>query len=693
MSIRQRLLWLAAATLALPWAGCQYAQEMESSLRAAEQQSLLAVAQSIATSLQGRTDLLYNSNVVPAGAPGPQDLQAIPLRSDPLLDGYADDWPAVTQAWRTFSGANGDSLRVLAGTHGQYLFLLIDVTDKRLIFDASDSAALEPNAIGDRLWIATSDSSGNQSEYFIAGWMAGAVRARRVDTREYGRRVTVEEPRIQGALRPRTGGWLAEVRIPLAMLGEQFGVLLDDRDRRGGAPVSFGNLRAGDLQPQGRLIAASPALVDYLEQFRQPGVRLAASTPSGAVLGEVDGLPLSTNVGSVQSLLSRLYRRFLNRELRAERVTEHEPGRLDAVQARAAAQGRSTTALLATSDEKRLVVAAAAPIRASARGPVIGVLQVLQSVDRWLLLRDRALTRLLNLTLLVTMIAMLAIFGFTGWLAWRLKRLQHASESALTREGLLQTEFPDQDASDELGAVARSFSALLAKLDNYTGYLRTLAGKLAHEIRTPLTIVRSSLENLESEPLSDSARVYAARARQGSERLAGILQAMGAATRVEEAISHAERVPFDLAELMRGATQAYRSAFATRAFECHTPDGSCQMYGAPDLLLQLLDKFVDNAVDFSADGSTIRIALEIEDAGWVVISVENTGPPLPSHAGGQLFESLWQSRSASDAKPHFGLGLYIVRLIAEFHRGSVQASDLPDRNGVRFAVRLRRSEA
>jgi len=74
----------------------------------------------------------------------------------------------------------------------------------------------------------------------------------------------------------------------------------------------------------------------------------------------------------------------------------------------------------------------------------------------------------------------------------------------------------------------------------------TLAGKLAHEIRTPLTIVRSSLENLEAEPVPDSARTYLERARQGSERLNAILLAMGAATRVEEAIGAAERSRLDL---------------------------------------------------------------------------------------------------------------------------------------------------
>ena len=70
------------------------------------------------------------------------------------------------------------------------------------------------------------------------------------------------------------------------------------------------------------------------------------------------------------------------------------------------------------------------------------------------------------------------------------------------REGNLSRILPESEAKDELGDLSRSFSSLLGRLDEYTGYLRTLAGKLAHEIRTPLTIIRSSLENLESEGLS-----------------------------------------------------------------------------------------------------------------------------------------------------------------------------------------------
>jgi len=313
---------------------------------------------------------------------------------------------------------------------------------------------------------------------------------------------------------------------------------------------------------------------------------------------------------------------------------------------------------------------------------------VTQTGDRWIPLRDRALTRMLNFTLATSILAVGAMFAFAAWLAVRLARLRSASESALTRQGLV-TRFPAAEARDELGDVARSFSTLLGRLNEYTSYLRTLAGKLAHEIRTPLTIVRSSLDNLEAEPVADSARTYLCRAREGSERLNGILLAMGAASRVEEAIGSAERVSFDLVPLLRSAVAAYRSAFAQRNFLAELPAAPVVLTGAPDLIVQMLDKLIDNAVDFSPAGANIQVRLHAAPAE-AVIEVENPGPPLPARLEGRLFESLWQSRQDPDSRPHFGLGLYIVRLIAEFHGGEARAVNLPDGSGVRFTVRLSR---
>ncbi|HYC10545.1 MAG TPA: ATP-binding protein, partial [Steroidobacteraceae bacterium] len=125
------------------------------------------------------------------------------------------------------------------------------------------------------------------------------------------------------------------------------------------------------------------------------------------------------------------------------------------------------------------------------------------------------------------------------------------------------------------------------------------------------------------------------------------------------------------------------------SFSAELPAEPVVLTGAPDLIVQLLDKLIDNAVDFSPPGSTIRVRL-LASPREVVIEVENPGPPLPVHLEGRLFESLWQSRSDPDSRPHFGLGLYIVRLIAEFHGGEARAMNLADGTGVRVSVRLPR---
>jgi signal transduction histidine kinase len=655
MSLRLKLLLLGLATLVLPWDGIRYAREMEAALRESEQHSLQAVSETIAASLQGRMDLLYRNPGEPAPASmGPDDLTPLVLTAAPYIDGYPDDWPRGPKAWRYY-GVAPHRFGILAGVYDRMLYVLLEVRDPHLVFDAPGANPLDSSALGDRVWIGYEDPQGTQQQVFLALTGAGPIIARRIEAGEYGEEAAVEDPRIVGALQPVPGGYDVEIAVPLSMVGRQFGVLLDDRDRRGADPLSYGTLRSNDLHTLGRLIVASPSLTPYLAQFMQPGMRLSVTTPDGSMLADSDELAVPGLLAPEPGILTQVYRRFVDRR--------GEPQ----------------------------FIASAAPIYDAGHHAMIGELQVTQAANRWEGLRDRALTRMLDLTLVTSAIAVIVTFAFAAHLAVRLSRLRRASESALTREGLV-TQFPETAAPDELGDVARSFSRLLGRLNEYTGYLRSLAGKLAHEIRTPLTIVRSSLENLESEEASPAARQYLDRARQGSERLNAILVAMGAATRVEEAIGSAERSRFDLAPVIASAVSAYRVAFPERRFAAELPQEPLEIDGAPDLIVQLLDKLIDNAVDFSPVGATITVRLRREPAA-AVLEVDNPGPPLAPEARGRLFESLWQSRSGSDSRPHFGLGLYIVRLIAEYHRGGVAAADLPGAQGARFGVWLPLADA
>jgi signal transduction histidine kinase len=657
MSLRLKLLLLGLATLVLPWDGIRYAREMEAALRESEQHALQAVSESIAASLQGRTDLLYrNPGEAAPTTLGPYDLAPLVLTAPPYIDGYPDDWPHDPHAWRYY-GTGTHRLGILTGIHDRMLYVLLEARDPHLVFDAPGANPLDSSALGDRIWIGYADPQDAQEQVFLALTGPGPIIARRIEAGEYGEETAIEDPRIVGALQPNASGYDVEIAMPLSMVGSQFGVLLDDRDRRGADPLSYGTLRSNDLHTLGRLIVASPTLTPYLAQFMQPGMRLSVTTPAGAVLAQSDELAVPGVLAPEPGILTQLYRRFVDRRGQAR------------------------------------LIASTTPIYDATRHSVIGELEVTQAANRWQGLRDRALTRMLDWTLVTSAIAVIVTFVFAAHLAMRLSRLRRASESALTREGLV-TQFPETAAPDELGDLARSFSRLLGRLNEYTGYLRSLAGKLAHEIRTPLTIVRSSLEILESEEVPAAARQYLERARQGSERLNAILVAMGAATRVEEAIGNAERSRFDLTPVIGSAVSAYRIAFPERRFAAELPPEPVEIEGAPDLIVQLLDKLVDNAVDFSPAGATITVRVRREPAA-AVLEVDNPGPPLVAEAGARLFESLWQSRadSDSDTRPHFGLGLYIVRLIAEYHRGAVAASDLPGGGGARFGVRLPLADA
>jgi signal transduction histidine kinase len=217
-----------------------------------------------------------------------------------------------------------------------------------------------------------------------------------------------------------------------------------------------------------------------------------------------------------------------------------------------------------------------------------------------------------------------------------------------------------------------------------------LASRLSHELRTPIAVVRSSLDNLQGDVVSTEARVYVERAQGGLDRLAQILTRMSEATRLEQSIDRAEFERLDLAELVRGCVEGYRSAYAPREFVVDAPVEAIAMRGAPDLLAQMLDKLVANAVEFGVPARPIEVRVERE-GGVARLAVANEGPLLPEALADRLFESMTSARDEAHrggAAPHLGLGLYIVRLVAEAHGGSAQAENRPGASGVIVTVTL-----
>jgi two-component system, OmpR family, sensor histidine kinase ChvG len=350
----------------------------------------------------------------------------------------------------------------------------------------------------------------------------------------------------------------------------------------------------------------------------------------------------------------------------------------------AALQGTPASRTRTTRDGRAVVMSAAHPIWNGDQ--VSGAVVTEETTNSVMSVKSAALERLLLLTLAAFAGAAILLMAFATRLSLRIRRLRDEAESAIDARGRITRLAAGSGARDEIGDLSRSFSAVLQRLAEHHSYLESMAGRLSHELRTPIAVVRSSLENLKLSD-QDSAR-YIERAEQGLARLGRILERMAEASRLEQSLSNAERSRYDLAAVVRGCVEGYRIAYPRTSFELALPAKRVEVDGAPDLAAQLLDKLVENAVDFAVAGTPVRVTLE-ESAGHAILTISNQGPLLPDKMRTRLFESMISMREApGSATPHLGLGLYVARLIAEFHGGTIAASNLPSGDGVAVGVRI-----
>ncbi len=674
MSIRLQLLIVALTTLVLPWAGCQYARELETALRSSQEQSLLASAGTIANALSAQPQrVFHDAGDTEAFSAGAGDLYVYPLVTQPLLDGYREDWDVPAEP-TPLPTATGYHVRLQAGSTEGFLYLFIEVRDSH--FDPQPLNVQPDTDRFDRVNLALDGPNGREA-YFFGTDAPGLIAAQSMVKGEDGVDRVVAEPRIQAFWLQTSAGYHLEARIPLSFVGRHLWV--EALDGRGKGKAGF----AADSTAGGRLFFATAGLDSLLESFIGDGTRATVIDANALKLGTA-GTVVSKTRSETEASEPIWYRYFLSVDTSDMPRLSTAPDHLSGESVSSALDGHPH-AQWVLGDHRQMLLTAAAPIVID--GHLHGAVVLEQAADQLLALRDRALSRLFNLTLIATAAAVIIMFVFATWLSVRIGRLRDAADSAVGSDGRIQLTMPESASADEIGALSRGFERLLARLNEHAQYLRTLGGKLSHELRTPLTIVRSSLDNLESEGLRDDQRRYITRAREGTQRLQSILSALGAAARVEESIKQSERVNFDLRELLNSAVAAYRDGFPGAHFALHTPQDPCFARGAPDLMVQLLDKLIENAVDFCPQDGTVTVRLERVQANYC-LQVANDGPLIPEALMGRLFESLFEQRQGDDNKPHFGLGLYIVRLVAEFHGGTAVAANRDDGSGVIFTIML-----
>jgi two-component system sensor histidine kinase ChvG len=680
MSLRTKLLLLSLLTLILPWAGWQYAQQMETTLRRGQEEALLTTAEVLGRVVASEPELLYRDPDLRRKFDTTRgDLFAPLLPTPPLLDGFADEWP---QPARPVPGFNTVQQRTYSpepklrlGVHGRSMHLYAELDKPAIRYEVPTRDEAAPVGASDRLIVLTRDEFGHERAWSISAVAPGPLLVRGCEIGAPWKPSAEHVPYVEGVWRETGKGYAIELRAPLNQFGTQLSVLALDLDdaviaqTRGLAWVHTG----------------SEALKQRLQQYAPDGVRVSVVDTRGWLLARAGSISVDAQASypglerDDEGFMRSVYRGLFSGDA-ARALPYGLPYGMWGAPVDAAREGERTAIWFEKSGGEPSLVRAAVPVSYGSEN--LGALVVEQAGERLVLVRELALTRLLNLTLVATLFVIVVTIVFAARLSQRIRRLSRAASTALTSEGRIEPHIPDTKARDELGALARSYDTLLRRLQEYTNYLQTLGTKLSHELRTPLTIVSSSLDNLSSEEkLPGLSQSYIERARSGASRMHAILTALSEATRVEQIIEHTERVRFDVRELVQNMGQAYRQSFPGHRIDAQVPEEPCWVEGSPDLIAQLLDKLMDNASDFTPENGPIAIAL-VREARSCILSVRNEGPLLPPQLDNRLFESLVTSRSSVNGKPHLGLGLYIVRLIADFHRGTVTATNLPDHSGV-----------
>jgi len=266
-----------------------------------------------------------------------------------------------------------------------------------------------------------------------------------------------------------------------------------------------------------------------------------------------------------------------------------------------------------------------------------------------------------------------------------------AEEIARTRDP--SRVMPQSEADDEVSELARTLQGMLRELDAARGETeamlvrqRRFVADASHELRTPLTSVLVNLELLAESLHGDQGEAArsALRSSQRMRRLVADLLLL-ARTDVGRVIPHE---PCALDQIVVEAASELGPVSA--AHEISLDVHPAIVEGSRDELHRLTINLLENALRHTPAGTEIRVSTRTGDDGQALLVVEDDGPGVPEHLRETLFERF--VRGAGDRGGSFGLGLAIVRAVAESHGGSVTIESTDERDGApygaRFVVRL-----
>jgi len=676
-SLKTQLLLVASLMLLLPWAGCQSVSILETSLRQSHSQLLdvqmTAATQQLQHKLNQSQHSVFNTN---------QGNYYAPLTDSKMLldgfDGEESDWENITTPWfqlNTYDYVAKLSAEAKPDTTVKFKLAAND----KLLYIFIQTSALTPHYYNPMQPLRAADQLNIRSinnTSLVSRWQINPQGSGRVEMHNTSQAITTG--RDAGTWLWRDGHYNIEIAIPIELASNAIGFDLILNDSQLNQHFKSKPTTTYERSLVRERLDLNHQLADYL----QPGLSLYLLNSQYWLVGQQNAEQLMNDSDSDNDQADPSW--FSNAIYNKLFTSNTLP------------YWREPTSLGRWISPQQLAQTAwyqDSPINKQLHSKVIIVngqlfyFVAVQDSRQSLLSASAALNQLLILLFTIIAVIVTGLFAFASSLSWRIVQMKKNYRAAIDSDGKIMAVPAASRLPDELGDLSRVMQQLTINQGKYTDYLATLADKLSHELKTPVAVIRTSLENLELSNLDPEATKYLTRAMQGTNRLSQTLNALSEANKLEQSFEYAQWqvVPFD--DMLEELTAAYRQIYSSHQFQLeydHNDDHTINL--APELIVQLLDKLISNAVDYAPVDQPIRFKLNKINT-QLQLSVENQGPHFSSDNIPQLFDSMVSNRQQSDT-PHLGLGLHIVKLISDFHRGQISAKNLPGEKGVIFELLL-----
>jgi len=337
----------------------------------------------------------------------------------------------------------------------------------------------------------------------------------------------------------------------------------------------------------------------------------------------------------------------------------------------------------------KLVLSVAVPIRRFAT--LYGVLMLTtESGDIDDILKDER-AALVKVFALAFGVLLLSSLYLAGTIAAPVRRLAAAAERVRRgRAGReLIPEIPDR--GDEIGELAESLSAMTRALYDRIDAIERFAADVAHELKNPITSLRSAVEMLERTRDSESRERLVQVIRNDLKRIDRLITDISDASRLDAELSRGHSQPVDVGRLLQTLVTIYGAMDMPRGVHVEVARDSAKaatVQGMDERLGQVFRNLIDNAISFSPDGGRVRVAAHL-NGGVVRAVVEDDGPGIPADDLERIFDRFYTERPVEHGfGKNSGLGLAIARQIVASHGGRIWAENRTDVQGARIGARF-----